>query len=75
MPSKDLYIEKEAQINEEIDRLRHAATQALLTRNDVLIVASVSAIWAVWARPPTTARSPSPCVSARCATATSCCAS
>src|SRR5262245_13377773 len=45
VPSKDLYIEKEAQINEEIDRLRHAATQALLTRHDVLIVASVSAIY------------------------------
>jgi len=45
VPSKDLYIEKEAQINEEIDRLRHAATQALLTRKDVLIVASVSAIY------------------------------
>ena len=45
VPSKDLYIEKEAQINEEIDRLRHGATQALLTRQDVLIVASVSAIY------------------------------
>jgi excinuclease ABC subunit B len=45
VPSKDLYIEKEASINEEIDRLRHAATQALLTRRDVLIVASVSAIY------------------------------
>jgi excinuclease ABC subunit B len=45
VPSKDLYIEKEAVINEEIDRLRHAATQALLTRSDVLIVASVSAIY------------------------------
>ena len=45
VPSKDLYIEKEAQINEEIDRLRHAATQALLSRRDVLIVASVSAIY------------------------------
>jgi excinuclease ABC subunit B len=45
VPSKDLYIEKEATINEEIDRLRHAATQALLTRRDVLIVASVSAIY------------------------------
>jgi excinuclease ABC subunit B len=41
----DTYIEKEAQINEEIDRLRHAATQALLTRRDVIIVASVSAIY------------------------------
>ncbi len=45
VPSKDLYIEKEAQINEEIDRLRHEATQALFTRRDVLIVASVSAIY------------------------------
>ncbi|WP_129631226.1 excinuclease ABC subunit UvrB [Candidatus Oscillochloris fontis] len=45
VPSKDLYIEKEASINEEIDRLRHAATQALFTRRDVLIVASVSAIF------------------------------
>jgi excinuclease ABC subunit B len=45
VPSKDLYIEKEASINEEIDRLRHAATQALFTRRDVLIVASVSAIY------------------------------
>jgi excinuclease ABC subunit B len=41
----DTYIEKEAQINAEIDRLRHAATQALLTRKDVIIVASVSAIY------------------------------
>ena len=41
----DTYIEKEAMINQEIDRLRHAATQALLTRNDVIIVASVSAIY------------------------------
>ena len=41
----DTYIEKEAQINAEIDRLRHAATQALLTRSDVIIVASVSAIY------------------------------
>jgi excinuclease ABC subunit B len=41
----DTYIEKEAMINAEIDRLRHAATQALLTRKDVVIVASVSAIY------------------------------
>lgn len=41
----DTYIEKEAMINAEIDRLRHAATQALLTRTDVIIVASVSAIY------------------------------
>ena len=45
MPGSDTYIEKEAQINEEIDRLRHACTQALLTRRDVIIVASVSAIY------------------------------
>ncbi len=41
----DTYIEKEAMINAEIDRLRHAATQALLTRKDVIVVASVSAIY------------------------------
>jgi excinuclease ABC subunit B len=45
MPITDTYIEKEAQINEEIDRLRHATTQALLTRRDVIVVASVSAIY------------------------------
>jgi len=45
MPTSDTYIEKEAQINEEIDRLRHASTQALLTRQDVIIVASVSCIY------------------------------
>src|SRR3989338_873733 len=42
MPVSDTYIEKEAQINEDIERLRHAATQALLTRKDVIVVASVS---------------------------------
>lgn len=41
----DTYIEKEAQVNEEIDRLRHACTQAILSRNDTIIVASVSAIY------------------------------
>ena len=45
MPVTDTYIEKEAQINEEIERLRHAATQALLTRRDVIVVASVSCIY------------------------------
>ncbi len=45
MPVSDTYIEKEAQINKEIDRLRHASTQALLTRQDVIIVASVSCIY------------------------------
>src|SRR6185312_9327402 len=47
VPHSDTYIEKEAQINEEIDRLRHASTQALLTRDDVIIVASVSCIYAL----------------------------
>jgi excinuclease ABC subunit B len=47
LPRTDTYIEKDAQINEEIDKLRHAATHNLLTRNDVLIVASVSAIYGI----------------------------
>lgn len=45
LPRTDTYIEKEATINNEIDRLRHAATQALLSRRDVIIVASVSCIY------------------------------
>lgn len=45
VPHSDTYIEKEAQINAEIDRLRHASTQSLLTRKDVIIVASVSCIY------------------------------
>ncbi len=45
MPSTDTYIEKESQINDEIDRLRHSATQAVLERQDVIIVASVSCIY------------------------------
>lgn len=45
IPSSDTYIEKETQINEEIDRLRHVSTQSLLTRRDTLIVASVSCIY------------------------------
>lgn len=45
IPSSDTYIEKEAQINEEIDKLRLAATTNLLTRNDVIVVASVSCIY------------------------------
>jgi excinuclease ABC subunit B len=47
IPGRDIYIEKEAQINDEIDRLRHAATQALLSRRDVIIVASVSCIYGI----------------------------
>ena len=45
VPSSDTYIEKDSSINDEIDRMRHAATHALLTRNDVIIVASVSCIY------------------------------
>src|SRR6266481_6314311 len=45
VPSTDLYIEKDASINDEIDKLRHSATKALLERNDSLIVASVSCIY------------------------------
>src|SRR2546428_5872546 len=45
VPSTDTYIEKDASINDEIDKMRHAATKALLERNDVLVVASVSCIY------------------------------
>ncbi|MFC1998804.1 excinuclease ABC subunit UvrB [Chloroflexota bacterium] len=45
MPRTDTYIDKEIDVNEEIDKLRHAATRAILTRNDVIIVASVSCIY------------------------------
>src|SRR5437762_11536062 len=45
VPSRDLYIEKDSAINEEVDRLRHAATAAVFARRDVIIVASVSAIF------------------------------
>ena len=49
VPSRDLLIEKEATINEEIDKLRHSATKSLLTKNDVVVVASVSAIYGLGA--------------------------
>ena len=45
VPARDLYIEKDSDVNEEVDRMRHAATQAILTRRDVIIVASVSCIY------------------------------
>ncbi|NLT98010.1 MAG: excinuclease ABC subunit UvrB [Christensenellaceae bacterium] len=47
VPGKDLYIEKDASINDEIDRLRHSATSALLERHDVIVVASVSCIYSI----------------------------
>jgi len=45
VPRHDLYIEKEAEVNDEIDKLRHSATRALFERRDVVIVASVSCIY------------------------------
>ena len=45
IPSTDTYIEKDSQVNEEIDKLRHSATMALFERKDVIIVASVSSIY------------------------------
>ncbi|MEA2228086.1 MAG: excinuclease subunit, partial [Solirubrobacteraceae bacterium] len=45
VPSKDLYIEKDSAINQEVDRLRHAATAAVFARRDVIVVASVSCIY------------------------------
>src|ERR1700683_1191389 len=45
LPSSDTYIEKDSSINDEIDRLRHSTTSALLTRRDVIVVASVSCIY------------------------------
>ncbi len=47
VPRSDTYIEKEAQINEQIDRMRHSATRSLLERDDVIIVASVSCIYGI----------------------------
>ncbi len=47
VPRSDLYIEKESSINEQIDRMRHSATRALLERDDVIIVASVSCIYGI----------------------------
>ncbi|MBR5539482.1 MAG: DEAD/DEAH box helicase family protein, partial [Clostridia bacterium] len=46
-PGKDIYIEKDAMINDEIDKLRHSATSALFERRDVIIVASVSCIYSL----------------------------
>ena len=47
VPSKDLYIEKDSSINDEIDELRHAATSSLINRDDVIVVASVSCIYGI----------------------------
>src|SRR6056297_2028478 len=50
IPHSDTYIEKETDINEEIDRLRHAATQSLINQRDVIVVASVSCIYGIGER-------------------------
>src|SRR5215469_18793887 len=47
IPQRDIYIEKDSSINEEIDRMRHSATRAILERDDVIIVASVSCIYGI----------------------------
>ena len=47
VPSSDTFIEKDASINEEVEKLRHAATSALLSRRDVIVVASVSCIYGI----------------------------
>ena len=47
LPSSDVYIEKDSSINDRIDRMRHSATRAVLTRRDVIVVASVSCIYAL----------------------------
>ena len=53
VPRTDTYIEKESSINEQIDRMRHAATRSLLERDDVIIVASVSCIYGIGSVKPT----------------------
>src|SRR5688572_21022585 len=47
MPSSDTYIEKDSSINDDIDRLRHSATSGLLSRRDIIVVASVSCIYGI----------------------------
>ncbi len=74
VPSRDLYIEKDSAINQEIDRLRHAATAALFARRDVIVVASVSCIYGLGS-PETYDRTCRSSGAARRSTATSCCAS
>jgi excinuclease ABC subunit B len=62
--SSDTYIEKDSTVNDEIDRLRHAATSALLTRRDVIVVASVSCIYGL-GHPRSTRQAARRCASAR----------
>ena len=67
LPTTDTYIEKDSSINDEIDRLRHSATSALMSRRDVIVVASVSAIYGLGS-PESTSASASSSTSARSAT-------
>lgn len=73
VPQSDTYIEKDSSINEEVERLRHSATNSLLTRRDVIVVASVSCIYGL-GTPRSTWTGWSRSRSARSSTATSCCA-
>jgi excinuclease ABC subunit B len=59
IPSTDTYIEKDSSVNDQIDKLRHSTTHSLLTRRDVLVVASVSASTGSARRPPTVRCTPS----------------
>ena len=74
IPQRDIYIEKDASINQEIDRLRLAATSALVSRRDVIIVASVSCIYGLGSPEDYRADDGRPCAAARRSTATRCCA-
>jgi excinuclease ABC subunit B len=73
VPRTDTYIEKESSINEQIDRMRHSATRALLERDDVIIVASVSCIYGIGSVETYTAMTFQP-RSASASTSASCCA-
>ena len=78
IPRTDTYIEKDSSINEQIDRMRHAATRALLERDDVIIVASVSCIYGIGAAETYTAmtfelKAASGCSSASCSPTSSPC--
>ena len=75
MPAQDTYIEKDSSINDEIDRLRHSATSALLPRRDVVIVASVSCIYGLGSPEEYLREDGAAAASATTSTATSCCAS
>ena len=74
VPQTDTYIEKDSSVNEEVERLRHSATMSLLTRRDVIVVASRVAASTASARRRSTSTAWSGCGSATRSSATSCCA-